>query len=156
MDGVGSSATEEGEKPPVVVVLGATNFPWEIDEALRRRLEKRVYIPLPDAEATKQLLQINLKNVELDSSVDLDDLAVKMQGYSGADITNICRDASMMAMRRRIQGLTPNEIKNLSKEELESPTTKADFDLALSRISSSVSAADIKKYERWMEEFGSV
>jgi len=42
MDGVGSTAVEEGEKPPVVVVLGATNFPWEIDEALRRRLEKRV------------------------------------------------------------------------------------------------------------------
>jgi len=79
-----------------------------------------------------------------------------MEGYSGADITNVCRDASMMAMRRRIHGLTPTEIKNLSKEELESPTTKEDFDLALSRISSSVSSSDIQKYEKWMEEFGSV
>jgi len=42
MDGVGSSAVAEGEKQPVVVVVGATNFPWEIDEALRRRLEKRI------------------------------------------------------------------------------------------------------------------
>jgi len=62
----------------------------------------------------------------------------------------------MMAMRRRIQGLTPAEIKVLSKEELEAPSTKGDFELALSRISSSVSANDIKKYERWMDEFGSV
>jgi len=62
----------------------------------------------------------------------------------------------MMAMRRRIQGLTPAEIKGLSKEELESPSTREDFALALSRISSSVSANDIRKYEKWMEEFGSV
>ena len=61
-----------------------------------------------------------------------------------------------MAMRRRIQGLTPAEIKGLSKEELESPSTREDFALALSRISSSVSANDIRKYEKWMEEFGSV
>lgn len=102
------------------------------------------------------LLKINLKNVELAPDVDLEDLASKMDGYSGADITNICRDASMMAMRRRIHGLTPTEIRNLSKEELESPSTKEDFTLALSRISSSVSATDIKKYVKWMDEFGSV
>jgi katanin p60 ATPase-containing subunit A1 len=44
-----------------VMVMGATNFPWELDEALRRRLEKRIYIPLPGLEERKELLRINIK-----------------------------------------------------------------------------------------------
>lgn len=73
------------------MVLAATNFPWDIDEALRRRLEKRIYIPLPSNEGREALLRINLRDVALCSDVDLKDVAVKLQGYSGADITNVCR-----------------------------------------------------------------
>jgi katanin p60 ATPase-containing subunit A1 len=62
MDGI-SSVSEEN---PIVMVLAATNFPWDIDEALRRRLEKRIYIPLPDLDSRKQLLEINLKVHEID------------------------------------------------------------------------------------------
>ena len=64
------------------------------------------------------------------------------------------RDASMMAMRRRIRGLTPEQIKNLPKEELDLPVNMEDFGLALNKVSKSVSDADIKKYEDWMKEFG--
>lgn len=66
------------------------------------------------------------------------------------------RDASMMAMRRRIQGLTPEEIRALSKDELQMPVTMEDFTLTLKKISKSVSAADLEKYVAWMAEFGSV
>ena len=66
------------------------------------------------------------------------------------------RDASMMAMRRLIEGKRPDEIKNLAKEELELPTTYEDFQSALKKCSKSVSAADLEKYEKWMGEFGSV
>lgn len=66
------------------------------------------------------------------------------------------RDASMMAMRRRIQGLSPEEIRALSKDELQMPVTMEDFTLTLKKISKSVSAADLEKYEAWMAEFGSV
>jgi len=155
MDGVASSvSSEEGEKEPLIMVLGATNFPWEIDEALRRRLEKRVYIPLPDIEARIQLLQINTKSIKLTGDVDLKELATRLDGYSGADITNICRDASMMSMRRRIKGLRPEEIKNIPKDELEAPVTLEDFNIAISKIQRSVSQADIKKFDQWMEEYG--
>ncbi|XP_054239879.1 katanin p60 ATPase-containing subunit A-like 1 [Indicator indicator] len=154
MDGVGG-ALENDDPSKMVMVLAATNFPWDIDEALRRRLEKRIYIPLPTAKGRAELLKINLREVELDPDISLEEIAEKIEGYSGADITNVCRDASLMAMRRRINGLTPEEIRALSKEELQMPVTKGDFELALKKISKSVSAADLEKYEKWMAEFGS-
>lgn len=73
------------------MVLAATNFPWDIDEALRRRLEKRIYIPLPTQHGREALLHINLREVKLDPGVDLCAIAKKLDGYSGADITNVCR-----------------------------------------------------------------
>lgn len=74
-----------------VLVLGATNFPWDMDDALRRRLEKRIYIPLPDQPARLSLLQNALKDVELDDDVNLEEIANRLEGYSGSDITGICR-----------------------------------------------------------------
>lgn len=65
------------------------------------------------------------------------------------------RDASMMAMRRCIQGLSPEEIRALSKDELQMPVTMEDFTLTLKKISKSVSTADLEKYEAWITEFGS-
>ncbi|KAH9250137.1 hypothetical protein BASA81_012094 [Batrachochytrium salamandrivorans] len=158
MDGISSVAgrsTPEGSEG-IVMVLAATNFPWHIDEALRRRLEKRIYIPLPDLESRKELLKLNLNLIKIAEDVDLDELAIKIEGYSGADITNICRDASMMSMRKRIRGLTPDQIKTIPKGELESPATKDDFNTAVNRIQSSVGQADLKQYEDWMKEFGKV
>ena len=66
------------------------------------------------------------------------------------------RDAAMMSMRRRIQGLTPDQIRAIPKEELELPTTMDDFEMAIKKVSKSVSTEDIEKYQKWMEEFGSV
>lgn len=62
----------------------------------------------------------------------------------------------MMAMRHRIHGLGLEEIQALSKDELQMPVTMEDFTTALKKISKSVSAADLEKYEAWMTEFGSV
>uniref|UniRef100_T1JGH2 Katanin p60 ATPase-containing subunit A1 n=1 Tax=Strigamia maritima TaxID=126957 RepID=T1JGH2_STRMM len=151
MDGI----TTNEDPSKVVMVLAATNFPWDIDEALRRRLEKRIYIPLPNDEGRGALLKINLREVELSSDVDLESAAKKLEGYSGADITNVCRDASMMAMRRKIAGLTPEEIRNLPKEELELPVSRRDFEEAIKNCNKSVSKEDLQRYEKWMKEFGS-
>lgn len=60
-----------------------------------------------------------------------------------------------MAMRRRIEGLTPEEIRNLPKDEMQMPTTMDDFEMALKKVSKSVSATDLEKYEKWIAEFGS-
>lgn len=152
MDGICNS----DEPGKVVMVLAATNFPWDIDEALRRRLEKRIYIPLPSALGREALLRINLREVKQADNLDLAGIAQRLDGYSGADITNVCRDACMMVMRRRIQGLTPEQIRSLSGEELDMPVTGEDFEEAIKKINRSVSPEDLKKYEKWMAEYGSI
>jgi len=137
------------------MVLAATNFPWDLDEALRRRLEKRIYIPLPEESERVELLKLNLRTVEVADDVDLVALAAKCAGFSCADVTNLCRDASMMAMRRRIKGLNKEEIRKLRKEETEMPVTNDDLVDAASRMNSSVSASDVERHEAWLREFGS-
>ncbi|KAK3859079.1 hypothetical protein Pcinc_034772 [Petrolisthes cinctipes] len=151
MDGIQSNDSEE---PKVVMVLAATNFPWDIDEALRRRLEKRIYIPLPNDEGREALLAINLREVKVDGDLNLTKIASMLEGYSGADITNVCRDASMMSMRRKIAGLRPEEIRALPKEELDLPVTQEDFHQAIIKCNKSVSQEDLEKYQNWMREFG--
>jgi len=171
MDGVGSDDTgdEEGDgeagqtSSKTVIVLAATNMPWDLDEALRRRLEKRVYIPLPDIHSRKALFLLNMKGVELDSDVDFDTLAEKSAGYSGADVANVCRDASMMSVRRimeqaRKQGLGREQMQAMLKEQkqaLNTAVSKADFLMALSKVNRSVSDQDLLRYSDWMAEFGS-
>ncbi|CAG0914517.1 unnamed protein product [Notodromas monacha] len=153
MDGISTYST--GDDPgKVVMVLAATNFPWDIDEALRRRLEKRIYIPLPSDVGRETLLKISLKEVKLENDLNLKKIAKRLKGYSGADITNVCRDASMMAMRKKIAGMKPDEIRALPKEELDLPVTMADFDEAIRKCNKSVSEDDLDKYEKWMREFG--
>ena len=171
-----------------MTVLAATNFPWDLDEALRRRLEKRIYIPLPEPSDIRALLEINLKSLPKDEvrhvartlaplpqqpltsphhpsltpcaqDVNLDELANQMKegGYSGADITNLCRDAAMMPMRRRIKGLNREEIKNLrNSETADLPVSQEDLRMAASRIHSSVSKEDLGRHEAWLQEFGAI
>ena len=108
-----------------------------------------------------------MDSVKLSTDVDLHEVASKLVGYSGADITNVCRDAAMMPMRRRIEGLSPDQIKALPKgyynicnqnfhgiDELGMPVENSDFLTAIRKIHSSVSQSDIVKYEDWMREFG--
>ena len=84
------------------MVLAATNRPWDLDEAIRRRLEKRIYIPLPTAEGRKQLFEINLRGIAVSPEVTFDKLVEMTEGYSGADMACVCRDAAMMPLRRKI------------------------------------------------------
>lgn len=156
VDGVNNSSTGEDGSRKIVMVLAATNFPWDIDEALRRRLEKRIYIPLPSFESRKELIRINLKTVEVSTDVNIDEVARRTDGYSGDDLTNVCRDASLNGMRRKIAGKTRDEIKNMPKDEISNdPVAMCDFEEALRKVQRSVSPSDIEKHEKWFSEFGS-
>merc|ERR1719271_1296834 len=154
MDGVNSTTAPEpegeekkddGGEPPkmkTVMCLAATNRPWDLDEALRRRLEKRIYIPLPDNAGRAAMFKINLKDVKTAPDVEFDELVRLTDGYSGADVASVCRDAAMMGLRvflrkARQEGLTPEQIQ-VKKEELDVPITMQDFREASQNISKSV------------------
>ncbi|KAM8705519.1 hypothetical protein ACLKA7_009903 [Drosophila subpalustris] len=151
MDGLNASLLDD----KVIMVLAATNHPWDIDEAFRRRFEKRIYIPLPNEETRAALLKLCLKDVSLSPDLNPTIIGDEMLGYSGSDISNVCRDASMMAMRRLISGRTPQQIKQIRREDVDQPITLQDFLDAQQRTKKSVSADDVARFEKWMEEYGS-
>lgn len=156
MDGL---LSEKSDGAGHLLVLATSNAPWDLDEALRRRLERRIYIPLPDEEARLCMFRHHLKDVELAEDVDLPHLAAHTECYSGADVQLICRDASMNPVRRLVDGLTPAELINLRREGRLTagglPVTMADFEAALEGVQPSVAAEDIFRYEEWNRSFGS-
>lgn len=94
MDGVGKN---EGD----VLVLGATNVPWELDAAIRRRFEKRVYIPLPEPEARAIMVKLHLGDTPNNlSESDFDTLGKLTEGASGSDIKVLVKEALMEPLRR--------------------------------------------------------
>ncbi|XP_066019699.1 vacuolar protein sorting-associated protein 4B-like [Pocillopora verrucosa] len=84
-----------------VLVLGATNIPWTLDSAIRRRFEKRIYIPLPEASARVKMFELHMENIKhCIQSTEFRDLAEKTEGYSGADISIVVRGAMMQPVRK--------------------------------------------------------
>jgi len=146
---------EDKERGKSVLVLAATNRPWDLDEAIRRRLEKRIYIPLPTSVGLKQLFEINMKGLKKGGEININELIKKCKGFSGADIAILCRDAAMMPMRRKLASGKVNfeELAKMEKE-LDVPIEMIDFKEALKNISKSVSKSNLAEYAEWMEEFG--
>uniref|UniRef100_A0A2K6EJQ7 vesicle-fusing ATPase n=2 Tax=Propithecus coquereli TaxID=379532 RepID=A0A2K6EJQ7_PROCO len=88
------------------LVLGATNIPWVLDSAIRRRFEKRIYIPLPEEAARAQMFRLHLGSTPHNlTDANIHELARKTEGYSGADISIIVRD-SLMQPVRKVQSAT--------------------------------------------------
>ena len=155
------NGTEE-IKPKFVMVLGATNMPWDLDDALRRRFEKRIYIPLPNKIGREQMFHINFKGIKLSNDVDIDTLVQKTEGYSGHDISSVCREASLMNMRKKLMNengtmdiLEMANNKENFLNDLEAPVSQNDILIAIKNISKSVSSNDVKKFEEWTKIFAS-
>ena len=101
MDGLGGGSNHIGEQ---VFVMAASNLPWDLDTALLRRLEKRVCIPLPTVEARESMLRKHLGDRATDG-LDFSQMAGSMEGYSGADLELVCREAAMRPVRRLVSKL---------------------------------------------------
>ncbi|XP_052427809.1 fidgetin-like protein 1 isoform X1 [Carassius gibelio] len=144
LDGAATSAEDR------ILVVGATNRPQEIDEAARRRLAKRLYIPLPESEARRQIVT-NLMSREK-SQVGADEMEKVVQGtegFSGADMTQLCREAALGPIR----SICLNDIATISAEQVR-PILFSDFQEALKTVRPSVSSKDLELYEEWNKTFG--
>jgi katanin p60 ATPase-containing subunit A1 len=143
----------------LVFVLAASNFPFDLDPALLRRLEKRILVPLPDADAREGLFRQFL-TPDICEPLDFRDFAVRTDRYSGSDIHLICKEAAMEPLRRlmaALQGKYGEAYLDLAKEsDVElGMITRADVELAFGRTHAS-EVYDPKVYEAWQEKFGVV
>ncbi|CAJ1066623.1 fidgetin-like protein 1 [Xyrichtys novacula] len=144
LDGAATAAEDR------ILVVGATNRPQEIDEAARRRLAKRLYIPLPEAAARWQIvtnLMAREKN-QLGES-ELERVVGATEGFSGADMTHLCKEAALGPIR----SIQLSDIATITADEVR-PILYNDFQEALRTVRPSVSAKDLELYEEWNKTFG--
>ncbi|KAJ4363798.1 Vacuolar protein sorting-associated protein 4 [Ascochyta clinopodiicola] len=173
MDGVGKDSKG-------VLILGATNIPWQLDSAIRRRFQRRVHISLPDTPARMRMFELAVGNTPWElSQADYRQLADLSEGYSGSDISIAVQDALMQPVRL-IQTAThykPVDVDGQTKwtpcspgdsqaqekswtdldgdELLEPPLRVRDFVKAIKGSRPTVSGEDLSKNADWTKEFGS-
>ncbi|XP_058945636.2 fidgetin-like protein 1 [Pocillopora verrucosa] len=132
-----------------ILVVGATNRPQEIDEAARRRLVKRLYIPLPDAGAREQIMYSLLSQQKCSlSQEDVNTIVQHTHGYSGSDMANLCREAALGPIR------SITDIQCIDADQVR-PILFKDFDEALHQVRASVSEKDLDLYIQWNKLYGS-
>ncbi|KAF4344719.1 vacuolar sorting-associated 4 [Fusarium beomiforme] len=173
MDGVGNDSKG-------ILVLGATNIPWQLDAAIRRRFQRRVHIGLPDMNGRARMFKLAIGDTETSLvASDYNILAAKSDGMSGSDIANVVQSALMRPVRKILQAthfkpvmkdgkrmLTPcspgdpEKIEmtydDVSSDELLAPDVALkDFEMALEDSHPTVSKDDIARQIEWTNEFGS-
>ncbi|MBI4330606.1 MAG: ATP-binding protein [Chloroflexi bacterium] len=134
----------KADKPNTLLFIGATNEPWSLDEAILRpgRLDEKLYIPLPDEKARKQILQSNLKGKPLSPELNLDEVARMTEGYSGADLRRLCEKASDAPFLESIQ------------TGQERPIEMRDILTVLHALKPSVSQKNLARFERFAAQGG--
>ncbi|MEI6149800.1 MAG: ATP-binding protein [bacterium] len=129
------------ENPNTLLLLGATNKPWEIDEAVFRtgRFDEKIYIPPPDRPACLGILKMQLKNVSGSETLNLDTWADRLKGFTGSDIVGIVNSAKRCALSRSIRDNTPAVL------------TAADIEQSFATIPSSITEKLLKQYDAFRE-----
>jgi transitional endoplasmic reticulum ATPase len=123
-----------------VIVVAATNRPDMLDSALMRpgRFDRIVYVGVPDKEGREKILGIHTKPIPLDKSVDIKKLAEETEGYTGADLESLAREAAMLALRENKDAKT---------------VTKKHFDKAMEKVPPSVSKSDAQRYKQIEQQY---
>ncbi len=145
MQGVRSS------RGKLVTLMGATNLPWDIDSAVLRRFEKKIYCGLPTVEGRTKIFELCTKEVEMDETINFEELGTISEGYSGSDIATVCREVVMLPVRELdVSGQLSSSNNDFTLRKI----TREDFINVLENIKPVVSDSEIDKFEKWREEFG--
>ncbi len=136
-----------------VVVIATTNRPDLIDSALLRpgRLDRHVHVPVPDEEARRKIFEVHTRDKPLADDVDLGTLARRTEGYVGADLEAVCREASLAATREFIHSVDADEAAT-SVGNVR--VTMEHFEQALDEVRASVDEEMKKQYDEMEERFG--
>ena len=143
MDGF-TSATKPGQ---LRIVIAATNRPWALDSAVKRggRFDTQILVPIPDADARKELFKRNFPEfIPHASDVTLDWLVKQSVGYSGADIKSICRQASGLPLKREIKAA-------LLDKPVNDQVTKSDFEKVFGRYINSITREMLEQYDAYSQ-----
>jgi len=142
---------KSGSKKPLLV-LGATNRPWDIDMAMLSRFEKKVYVPLPDLTARVGIFKIHTAGINMAlTEEDFIELGVRSEGYSGRDISNVCREVIMLPIRELDMG---GLLENNDQEVIVRDINLKDFTKTLKKVKPMTTGSSLQQYEQWAEEFG--
>jgi len=131
-----------------VYVIGATNKPWDLDWAFIRRFQKRILVPLADHVTRLNMFKVYSSNLQIDSDVDLQELARLSEGFSGSDIRDVCQSAQL-----KLIGEFFESGKAVDREAKPRALTMADFRQILEERKPSVSLDMLTAYSRWFEAF---
>lgn len=144
MDGAATSKNDR------VLVVGATNTPQELDNAVLRRCSKRLYIPLPDEEARKSLVcKLMAKQSNSLTPQDFQSIAKASKGYSGSDMYALCSEAALGPVRD-----LGSSIQSISVDAVR-PINLSDFQHSMRMVRASVSPKDLTAYQEWNKIYGS-
>ncbi len=151
IDGLGSKGRDD-----LIITIGATNVPWLIDTAILSRFQKRIYVPLPDAQARRTILEIFITRRGHKSQLTIDELAERTQGYSGREIEQVCQTAVTHMTQRANPGLLAIVDKGQDavrdyeiRVEALSPQ---DFEIAFTEIKPGSDSAMLRRYEAWSKQ----
>jgi len=143
-----------------ILILGATNRPFDLDDAILRRMPRRILVDLPSEEDRHAILHLLLTGEQLDSTVNLEDLAKRTNLYSGSDLKNVCVSAAVAAVIDDNQitfGSPPNDA-NVTEKMERRVLRKSHFEKALLEVTPSISESmeTIEMLRKFDKEYGNV
>ncbi len=160
-DGLNSGTNGSGDR---VIVIGSTNRPFDLDEAVLRRFPRRILVDLPDLDTRAEILEVTLAENRLDPAVNLTQIAERLEGYTGSDIKEVCREAVVQISHEQArlldQGVGSDTREDITEGSLQRlrPVTVNDFETALSKLKRSVSekGRELARVWEWNDEYGEI